>query len=140
MGRSARRGAEEPRSASRNGRRSATTIYRIKQEELPRRGSWSTSSTACAPSPSTSFEGSHDEIDVNIDKIDVRTFRELAQLRRRLVPFEKPLGRARPYGPKGTMAATLDTRAVAASAGGPPRASCEEFHLSLSSARPKIMN
>ena len=76
-------------------------IYRIKQEEL---GVLVAKLDAMCPD-AIDKHASHDEIDINIDRIDVRTFRELNRYVNECLAG-KP--RARPYGPKGTMANPLD--------------------------------
>ena len=55
--------------------------------------------------PAAMEEENKDEIEIDIDKIDARTFRELDNYVNECLAG-KP--RARPYGPKGTMANPLD--------------------------------
>jgi len=74
-------------------------MWRIKQEEL---GVVVDKLKRLCPS---AVEDSKDEIEINIDKIDARTFRELDGYVDECLAG-KP--RARPYGPKGTMANPLD--------------------------------
>ena len=75
-------------------------MWRIKQEELG-----VLVDKLMRMCPAAIEEENKDEIEINIDKIDARTFRELDNYVNECLAG-KP--RARPYGPKGTMANPLD--------------------------------